>query len=153
MTDTEFLADQLRRAHSGEAWHGPSLREALAGITPPMAATSPAPHVHSIWEIVRHIAAWLPAVGRRLDGEAVELPHAQDWPASNDFSETAWQNTLAALDRDTSKLQERIAKLSPDALRKSVPGANYSTRFMLEGVIQHHLYHAGQIGVLKKIVA
>ncbi|HTS49623.1 MAG TPA: DinB family protein [Bryobacteraceae bacterium] len=153
MNTVEFLADQLRRAHQGEAWHGPSLRETLAGVDSEMASARPVPQAHTIWELVRHVGAWVPVVGRRLDGESVELPAAEDWPAPADASEAAWQNTLAALDEETKKLQEKISKLPEESLRKGVPGANYSVRFMLEGVIQHHLYHAGQITLLKKMVS
>lgn len=152
MNSVEFLADQLRRAHQGEAWHGPALRETLAGVTAEMASARPVPQAHTIWELLRHIAAWLSAVGRRLEGESVDLPAAEDWPATGDSNEAAWQNALAALDRETQKLQDAIAKLPEESLRKGVPGANYSVRFMLEGVIQHHLYHAGQIALLKKMV-
>lgn len=153
MNQSEFLADQLRRAHQGEAWHGPSLREILAGITAEMASSRPVAQAHGIWELVTHISAWLPAVGRRLDGESVELPAAADWPATAESSETAWQNALAALERETQKLQETIAKLPEESLHKGVPGRDHSVRFMLEGVIQHHLYHAGQIALLKKMVS
>jgi|SRR5579872_1184086 len=153
MNSVEFLADQLRRAHQGEAWHGPSLRETLAGVDATMASARPVVQAHAIWELVRHVAAWLPVVGRRLEGESVELPADEDWPATREASEAAWQNTLAALDDETKKLREKISKLPEEALRKGVPGANYSVRFMLEGVIQHHIYHAGQIMLLKKMVS
>ncbi len=152
MTSSEFLADQLRRAHSGEAWHGPSLGETLAGVTAEMARARPVPNAHTIWELVCHVAAWLPAVGRRLDGEPVELPAAEDWPAPSDGNESAWKETLAALNRETDRLQQTISKLPEELLQKQVPGRNHSVRFMLEGVIQHHLYHAGQIALLKKMV-
>ena len=152
MTDTEFLADQLRRAHTGEAWHGPALKEILEGVTGEMAYSRPVPEAHTIWEIVRHISAWLSAVHRRMNGEAVELTGEHDWPPA-DSTEAAWQKTLAELDRETAALQEAIAKLPAESLRKGVPGCNYSVRFMLEGVVQHHLYHAGQIVALKKFLA
>jgi hypothetical protein len=152
MTDTEFLADQLRRAHNGEAWHGPALNEVLAGVTPEIASSRPIPGAHTIWEIVRHVAAWIPAVGRRLNGETVELTGDQDWPPT-DSSNDAWQKTLAGLDRETASLEAAIKALPADSLRKGVPGTNYSVRFMLEGVVQHHLYHAGQIAMLKKFLA
>ena len=150
MNNVEFLADQLRRAHEGQAWHGPALREILAGVTAEAASARPIPEAHTIWELVQHIAAWLGAVGRRLQGESVELPDAEDWPPVKDFTEAAWQKTQAAVDQETKRLQEAIAKLPEEALREGAPGATYSVRFMLEGVIQHHLYHAGQIALLKK---
>ena len=33
MTEIERILDQLKRAYEGDAWHGPSVREALAGVT------------------------------------------------------------------------------------------------------------------------
>ena len=152
MNNVEFLADQLRRAHEGQAWHGPALREILTGVTAAAASARPIPEAHTIWELAQHIAAWLGAVGRRLQGESVELPETEDWPPVRDTSEAAWLKTLADVDQETKRLQEAIAKLPEDALRKGVPGGNYSVRFMLEGVVQHHLYHAGQIALLKKLV-
>jgi uncharacterized damage-inducible protein DinB len=153
MTDVAFLADQLHRAHSGNAWHGPALREILADVSAGTAAGRPAPSVHTIGEIVRHVTAWLSACGRRLQGEALDLTPDQDWPVGADTSDTAWQTTLAALDAATDALEKLIAALPAEGLRKGVPGTQYSVRFMLEGVIQHHLYHAGQIALLKKMAA
>src|SRR5256885_1288552 len=52
------ISDQLRRAFTGEAWHGPSLHELLAGITAEQARTRPLPSGHTIWELVLHIELW-----------------------------------------------------------------------------------------------
>jgi hypothetical protein len=51
------IVDQLRRAFEGDAWHGPSVLEALTGVNAKMAAAKPIPTAHSIWEIVEHIGA------------------------------------------------------------------------------------------------
>ncbi len=150
MEEIKRLADQLKRAYEGEAWHGPSLREVLAGVTAEMAAKKPLPHAHSIWEIVLHIAAWEKAVRRRLEGEVVTLSDEEDWPPVNDTSETAWKNALATLENDNRQLRETILRLNDARLNDIVPGKNYSAYYMLHGVIQHDLYHAGQIAILKK---
>ncbi len=44
-----------------------------------------------------------------------------------------------------------MARLSVDDLDKVVAGRDYTMYVMLHGVIQHNLYHAGQIAVLKKV--
>ena len=51
------LEEQLRRAHEGEAWHGPSLLEALAGVSAEQAAARPIAGAHSIWELVLHLGS------------------------------------------------------------------------------------------------
>jgi hypothetical protein len=52
------IADQLRRAFDGSAWHGPALLELLEDVDAATAAAKPLAHVHSIWELVLHIAVW-----------------------------------------------------------------------------------------------
>ena len=150
MSRSEAIVDQLHRAYAGEAWHGPSLREILTGVTAPVASAKPIAGAHSIWELVLHIAAWMTAARRRLAGDPAELSAREDWPAITSHTEDAWQQALAALEREHTALREAIRQLSDDELRAKIPGADYSATFMLNGVIQHNLYHAGQIALLKK---
>lgn len=150
MQEIKRIADQLKRAYESEAWHGPSLRELLAGVTAEMAASKTLARAHNIWEIVLHVAAWENAVRRRLEGEVVVLSNEEDWPPINDTSKTAWKNALAALENGNKQLRETILRLNDARLSDIVPGENYSGYYMLHGVIQHDLYHAGQIAILKK---
>lgn len=64
-----LLTEQLRRAFDGHAWHGPAVLELLADVDAATAAARPLPNVHSIWELVLHIAVWDDAALRRLDGK------------------------------------------------------------------------------------
>ena len=66
MNESERLAGELDKALNGEAWHGPSWREALEGVTPEQALAHPVPGAHSIAEVVRHAATWHDVVRRRL---------------------------------------------------------------------------------------
>jgi len=151
MTEIEGIEDQLKRAFEGNAWHGPSLREVLAGVTAEMAAAKPLASAHSIWEIVLHIAAWEGVVRKRLEGELAEPSAEEDWPPLKDTSEAAWRNTLEALENGNKELRRTISRLTDSRLEDVVAGQGYSVYFMLHGIIQHDLYHAGQIALLKKV--
>ena len=150
MNEAQRTADQMRRAMAGEAWHGPALLELLEGVEAEQAARHPIANAHSIWEIVLHVAAWKSAVLRRLRGEVIELTGEQDWPPVKDTSERAWIATLEQLKRAHNELERTAAGLEDSRLRSSVPGKDYDVYFMLHGVVQHDLYHAGQIALLKK---
>jgi len=93
MSETRRIAGLLRAAFEGEAWHGPAVKEALAGVGAAQAAARPIARAHTIWEIASHIAAWENVVLRRLAGERVELSDAEDWPRAGDGGE-AWLATL-----------------------------------------------------------
>jgi uncharacterized damage-inducible protein DinB len=147
------IADQLRRAFDGEAWHGDSLFEILEGVAAGRAAARPMAGAHTIWELVLHVAAWDGAVLRRLGGAAVELSDAENFPPVRDTSEAAWRLALAQVRRGHEELVAAVASLPDSRLEDMVPGkegAHYTFYYMLHGVVQHELYHAGQIALLKK---
>jgi uncharacterized damage-inducible protein DinB len=153
MRETERIADQLRRAYEGDAWHGPALREILSGVTAAVAAGRPIPNGHTIWEIVPHIGAWEAIVLRRMGGETlIRIPTEQDWPAVRDTSEAGWKSTLAALEAGHQRLRGAIAQMPDERLQEKVPGKGHTFYVELHGIVQHDLYHAGQIALLKKAV-
>ncbi|MFY9560419.1 MAG: DinB family protein [Terriglobales bacterium] len=155
MSETTRIADQLRRAFRGEAWHGDSLFEILEGVTAAQAAAHPVKHAHSIWELLLHITAWDGAVRRRLTGEAVELSDEQNFPPVKDTGEMAWRKALEHARRVHDELVEAVTAFPDERLSEKVPGKAkepdwYTFYYMLHGVAQHELYHAGQIALLKK---
>jgi uncharacterized damage-inducible protein DinB len=151
MSEVQRIEDQLRRAFEGNAWHGPAVRELLADITAAKAVARPVSSAHSIWEIVLHIATWEEVARRRLLGETlVDLPPEQDWPAVRDTSEAAWRQAIHDLEQANHALREALARSNEAQLAEMVPGKDHSVYVMLHGIIQHDLYHAGQIAVLTK---
>lgn len=153
MSETSRIADQLSRAFSGEAWHGDSLLEILEGISAAQAAARPVPEAHSIWELVLHITAWDRTVQRRFDGTVLELEDADNFPEVQDASDAAWQKALGELRQAHQALIDAVRAMPDEKLQEMVPGkegAHYTFYYMLHGVVQHELYHAGQIALLKK---
>jgi uncharacterized damage-inducible protein DinB len=151
MNEIRAIVDQLQRAFEGHAWHGQAVRELLADVSAAQANTRPIAQAHSIWEIVLHISTWEHVVRRRLQGEAInELPDAEDWPAVRDTGEGAWRKAVHDLEERNRALRDAVAQLDEARLTANVPGKDHSVYIMLHGIIQHDLYHAGQIAVLKK---
>jgi uncharacterized damage-inducible protein DinB len=154
MSESARIADQLRRAFDGEAWHGDALFEILEGVTADRASARPIKSAHSIWELVLHIAAWDDAVRQRLGGVAVTLSDAENFPPVTDTSEAAWRAALTQVRRAHHDLLAAVAGLPDSRLYDLVPGkegGHYTFYYMLHGVVQHELYHAGQIALLKKM--
>jgi uncharacterized damage-inducible protein DinB len=153
MSETARLADQIRRAFDGEAWHGDSVLEILAGVNAKTAAAKPVPNAHSIWEILLHIAAWDDAIIRRAKGNAVKLTDAENFPAMGNTSESAWQAAIANVKTKHDELVKTVADFPDSRLQEIAPGKTesfYDFYYMFSGIAQHELYHAGQIALLKK---
>ena len=151
MTESKRIADQLHRAYAGGAWHGPALRQLLSGVSAKQAAARPLRGAHTIWELVLHITAWKGAVLRRMQGSPTQLSAAKNFPPVPPATAANWKKTQAALRVAQYDLQRAIAALPASRLRKIAPGKRYSLYFMLHGLVQHDLYHAGQIALLKKL--
>jgi len=150
-SEASLIADQLRRAFYGSAWHGPALMELLKDVDAKTAVARPIPDAHSIWELVLHIAAWDGAGLRRLAGEKCQLKGNRNFPLVSAPTETAWQKAVAETRGTHDKLVATVAGLKEKRLRDIVPGKRYDFYHMLHGIAQHELYHAGQIAILKKL--
>jgi len=148
--ETERIADQLKRAFYGDAWHGPSVREALEGVTAEIAFARPLPNAHTIWELVHHIAAWADIVRRRIERENVKVTGELDFPPVTDPSETGWQQSLKRLETAESELRKTALQIPESRLEEPAVEGGSLVYVQLHGVVQHSLYHAGQIVLLKK---
>ena len=155
MTEIHRIADQLEREHSGEAWHGSPLRSILDGIDHTSAAARPLPGAHSIWELVLHVTSWKNEVRHRLAGSPAGEPRDGDWPAVRDVSHGAWADAREKLDVAHRLLLSAVREFPEQNL--PVPTSDHrgegiaATHYeLLMGVLQHDVYHAGQIALLKK---
>lgn len=149
MSEVQRIIDLVQRAYTGNAWHGPSLGELLEQVEPELAAAHLLPGVHSILEIVRHITVWQDAVVHRLNGEAYEVPEEENWPT--DLHEDLWVDALFMLEASRRNLEEKIATLNESDLEAITPGRSYTNYMMIHGLVQHTLYHTGQIALIIKI--
>ncbi len=144
------IQQQLTRSFAGPAWHGPSVMELLEGVTAAQAAARPISSAHSIWELVLHIAAWNRAATRRLNGDRANLSEEENFPSTGDGNEGAWEQALEVLRRNHHELHEAIGRVDVARLDQPILEDMTSVSGTLHGVIQHNLYHAGQIALLKK---
>jgi uncharacterized damage-inducible protein DinB len=150
MTEVARIVDQLHRAFYGEAWHGPAVLELLEPIAAAQAAARPLSQAHTIWEITHHISAWKDAGNRRLLGENVQPVGADDWPPVSATDDAAWADTLVLLRARHEALEKTIAAMGDAELEQLTPSKAGTKYFLIHGLIQHDLYHAGQIALLSK---
>ena len=144
--ETERIVNQMNRAFQGNAWHGPSVMKILRGLTSDQAAARLFPDTHTIGELVAHMTAWKRIVARRVSGKVVRVTPAQDWPTPNG----SWPKAVSGLRQAHVELVSAVRRLPPSRLGAKVPGKSHDHYITLHGMVQHDLYHAGQIALLKK---
>jgi uncharacterized damage-inducible protein DinB len=152
MKETERLADELENSLEGNAWHGPALLEVLGDVSWTIAVARPIAGWKSIWELVLHVIVWEGVALRRLGGDPAqfEIGGPEDWPAPSAAGDEAWRATLDRLRSTTAALAAAVRALPEERLDQPILPAYSTCYHHLHGVVNHNLYHAGQIVVLKR---
>jgi hypothetical protein len=153
-TECNRIAYALASAINGEAWYGSSMREILDKVSAQQAQARPLANAHSIWELVVHVEAWVKLAGGALQGTPIPawstMTKEQDWPSVGDTGEQAWEEAVTTFFASHLRLVEAIKACSDDRLEATVPGRTYNFYHLFQSMIQHAVYHAGQIALLKK---
>lgn len=144
--EIDRIVDQMERAFDGDAWHGPSVMDILRDLNANQAAARLFPDTHTVRELVAHLTAWKGIMPRRMRGEVVHPTVAEDWPAPRG----TWKDAVAELQGAHRTFVKAVRAMPPAKLRATVPGKNHDFYVALHGMVQHDLYHAGQIALLKK---
>jgi uncharacterized damage-inducible protein DinB len=151
MTEVGRLEEQLRLTFEGPAWHGPSVLEALEGVTPEAAHAHPIAGAHSVWELVLHLSGTYRLVLRRLGGGAPQLTPAEDWPPVPEPTAANWRDAVHSLRSLNQQIRHAVRGFDPARLDQPItPEPPYTAYTQFIGITQHDLYHAGQIAILKK---
>jgi uncharacterized damage-inducible protein DinB len=151
------IIDQLEREFDGDPWHGSPLSSILGGVSHEQAAAKKVANGHSIWELVLHIAAWKNEVRRRLSGAPAAEPQEGDWPQPGETTAERWQAALEHLETSHRLLVSAVRDFPEPNLyipsndqRDREQGTGVTYYELLHGLVQHDVYHAGQIALLKK---
>jgi uncharacterized damage-inducible protein DinB len=157
MSEIDRIIDELEREHAGDPWHGSPLHAILDDVSAAQAAAKPLADAHSIWELVLHMTGWKNEVRRRVTGASAGEPAEGDWPQPGEQSDAMWRQALARLDAAHKDLVAAIRALPESKLheptndaREPSLGTGVSYYVLLHGIVQHDVYHAGQIAILKK---
>ena|SRR6185437_5523463 len=159
MSEAKRIAELYRSVYegdkNGEAWHGVALKPLLTGVTADQASRAPKPGTHSILQLVLHIAYWEEVVLRRFNGEVVDAPlnTPDDWPSNRKPTDTEWKAALTRLEKSHAALRKAIESSSDDKLNQMVPKRDHDNYTLLHGIIDHCVYHSGQIAGVKKLIS
>ena len=149
-TETEKIISLLKRTFDRGAWHGPSVKEALKDVGPAHAMKRLG-DTHSVIELVAHMTSWRRYVINRLEGNnSYTVSDEMNFPKRED-----WNNVLEELFATQDELLTLIADFPVYKLSELVPVSeqNYTYNTLLNGIIHHDVYHAGQIMLIRRALA
>lgn len=145
------IVNQFEEIYSGKPWYGNSISEIFNAIPGTDAVKKLTPERHSIVELVYHMITWRYFVIKQIQGDAefdVSQNDKNDWREINYNNKNLWDDALSDFDKIHKQLISELNNLEEAVLQKTAPLRNYTYEFLLTGLIQHDMYHLGQISLI-----
>lgn len=153
-TNLNNLISLLNAGFHGGAWHGPSLLELTKGLKVKVAAYK-AGNIHTIAELIYHITSWRLFAIKKVQGDALYNIEndKMNFGEIQKVDEFELETLMMELTLSQDELTRALENKDDRFLLEIVPGAEYTFDTLLHGIIQHDIYHSGQIAIIKKLAA
>lgn len=150
---TQSLIRSLSEIFEGEPWYGESVMRKLENVPYVIGYKTCIPESHSVAQIVGHLIAWKKYAVEKLKSNQsydIEIDSEQDWPNIEVHSQDEWEKLKRELVATQSKIYELLIEKEDDSfLKEKVGGRDYTMEYLMRGLIQHDIYHIGQIGLIE----
>lgn len=152
MSESKRISNLYQSVYNGNPWLEVNLTNTLENVTAEQAYRKTNPNLNTIWEIVNHLIQWRRTILRRLEGETVTAPDHNYFVPVLDPSEAAWEQSLQNLGKSQELWNTFFEDFHDADLEKIYANNNHTYYEHIHGIIQHDVYHLGQIVILKKIL-
>lgn len=152
MTTTSGIARHFREVHFGGNWTWANVRDNLQDVT-----WEEALHrrdgFNTIAMLAFHIHYFVAAVRQVLEGGPLDAHDKFSYTHPPIGSDANWQQLLQKMWTDAERFAELVERLPDERLHTDMADPKYGSWYRnLTGIIEHTLYHLGQIVVLKKLL-
>lgn len=151
-TEVERIIESMREVMDGQPWFGRPLFSLLNQVHPADVFKKPNQEGHSLIELVYHMITWAEFTLHRVQGfKEPDMANAesQDWRVIDPLEHT-WSKGLELLREYHDEIIEILQHKDDSFLDQKVDFRDYNFRFLLNGLIQHDIYHLGQIAYVTK---
>ena len=147
------VIQQLSEIQDGSLWFDQYFKEKINKLSDTEALTRPILQVHSVAEHISHILEWRKECLLRFKGQRTDLMNsADDWKDNIALSKIGWTNLKNLFYESTVTLINALKNQDDTYLKTKFLDTDYDFHYLIEGIIQHDLYHLGQIGVTIKLL-
>jgi uncharacterized damage-inducible protein DinB len=152
MSESKRISNLYQSIYNGNPWLEVNLTNTLENVTAEQAYRKINPNLNTIWEIVNHLIQWRRNILRRVEGEVVTAPDHNYFVPVLDPSEAAWEQSLQNLAKSQESWNVFFEDFNDTDLEKIYVNNEHSYYEHIHGIIQHDVYHLGQIVILKKLL-
>jgi len=151
----EAIIKRLETVNSAEPWFGRAVYSLLEEVNSRKVYIKPNNSEHSLIEILYHMITWAEFTLKRIEKNKIKNPTTAeelDWRRIDPKVHT-WKKGITEFKAIHKKITELLKKKDDDFLNEIVDYRKYNFSFLINGMIEHNIYHSGQIAYLNKLLA
>lgn len=152
MSENIRISNLYQSIYNGNPWLEVTLTHTLENVNAEQAYRKINPNLNTIWEIVNHLIQWRRNILSRMQGEIVITPDHNYFVPVLDPSEAAWEQSLQNLAKTQEAWNAFFEDFDDADLAKIYVNNGHTYYEHIHGIIQHDVYHLGQIVILKKLL-
>ncbi|MBS1916294.1 MAG: DinB family protein [Bacteroidetes bacterium] len=144
----------LREVLYGEPWYGQSFFAIAKDIDLAIVFERPNGQ-HSLTDLLYHMITWSEFTENIFDEtklKSVKSFEDLDWRTINPDVHS-WEKGLEIFKTVNENIITQLLTKDDLFLETPVDDRTYNVQFLLNGLIQHHIYHLGQIAYIKKLLS
>ena len=150
--EIQTIAASMQDVFNGNPWYGKPVLEILTTVNHDKVYEKPNDQSHSMIELLYHMITWVDFTLHRIEKNQNYDPgitESLDWRQTNHKQHT-WNNGIAEFTAGTNKIINLLQNSYDSLLDEKVDFRDYNFRVLLNGLIQHNIYHIAQIVFLNK---
>ena len=151
-TQIQTIIGRLRETLYGEPWYGKSASRIFSEIDSSVTNVRPEQHPHTPTDLIYHMLTWSEFALKRIEGEKIddmEKFEKLDW-REIDPQIHGWEEAVIDFKKTNEQLITALENKDDEWLNTIVDYREYNFRTLLEGLIDHHIYHLAQINYIGK---
>lgn len=153
--EIQSIVSDLQSVNNGEPWFGRSVYAILEEVDTSKVYIKPGNTEHSLIELLYHMLTWAEFTLKRIEKDPIQdlaVFEKMDW-REIDPAVHNWEKGLAEFKSINEKIVQLLNKKDDEFLKETVDYRTYNFGVLLKGLIQHHIYHLGQIAYVKKLLS
>lgn len=156
MSNTSMIqyVNHFKEVYNGNPWYGETIASKLNGIANDLAFVRPMEDVHSIAEVVAHMTYWRKSLIGRLNKDEsfnASVESEDNWRDPSLLRQEGWDKVRADFEASQEAVVEALSR-QPATILETEYSEGYTFEYLIQGVIDHDIYHLGQIGLIRKII-
>ena len=147
------LIFQFENVFTGIPYFGAPLLTAIGNITYDKSNNS-INNGNTIAQILKHIITWRNYAIEHVKGNSeydIKIGSDTDWSRITINNQQEWEDLIQLFKDSQTTIIQLVNNKQDDWLSSKLKGKEFSFNYMLKGIIQHDIYHFGQINLLKNV--